>query len=280
VRSLPRKFSAAHARHLAQHVSGGDVWYCPPDSPVHRDPHQATALYCHPYSTPQPRPAGDWAARCPAELNVTGMPSYPIWVLGGTEDSFGFPAAPQWNCNVSGVSTLPELQRRCDGKPRQPVVPDTCEDGPEVVVVGGGLAGMTAAYYLSNANRTVLVLEKEPAFGGLAGYILSPGKNRVARGAAYWPDSNDEERAIFDARALASAAQALVAPVLRTHALTGLARSGPGHLPQLVLRARSGGQLPVQRHHVRGRVAQRHAAEAPRLLHYLPQVPARRRRRG
>jgi protoporphyrinogen oxidase len=36
------------------------------------------------------------------------------------------------------------------------------------VILGGGLAGLTAAYDLARAGRPVTVLEREPAFGGLA----------------------------------------------------------------------------------------------------------------
>jgi hypothetical protein len=161
-----------------------DAWYCPPESPVHADPHQATAMWCHPYSfKPAQAPRADWYKFCPANLNITGPPAHPMWVLGGTEDSFGM-----------GTGALNGTKA-----PGPPPRAAKCAKGPDVVVVGGGLSGLTAAIFLSNAGLSVAVLEKEPAFGGLASFLLSPRSGRpVARGAAYWPDSNMEERAILE----------------------------------------------------------------------------------
>jgi phytoene dehydrogenase-like protein len=68
----------------------------------------------------------------------------------------------------------------------------------DVIVVGGGLAGMTAALYLSDNGKKVLIMEKEDALGGLAfGGNLSY-KIRFDRGAAYWTDAYDEEQAILE----------------------------------------------------------------------------------
>jgi len=39
----------------------------------------------------------------------------------------------------------------------------------KIVILGGGLTGLTAAYYLSKKNKEVLVIEKEKRVGGLAG---------------------------------------------------------------------------------------------------------------
>ncbi|MBK6902932.1 MAG: FAD-dependent oxidoreductase [Saprospirales bacterium] len=35
------------------------------------------------------------------------------------------------------------------------------------VIVGGGIAGLTAAAYISRAGRSVVVFEKQPKAGGL-----------------------------------------------------------------------------------------------------------------
>lgn len=60
----------------------------------------------------------------------------------------------------------------------------------------GGLAGMTAALYLADAGKTVLLLEKEPALGGLAFGGERRGL-RFNRGAAYWTAAYDEELEIL-----------------------------------------------------------------------------------
>lgn len=68
----------------------------------------------------------------------------------------------------------------------------------DAVVVGGGLAGLSAAIYLSDAKKNVLILEKEPHLGGLAygGHLAS--KIRYDRGAAYWTDTYTEEQKILE----------------------------------------------------------------------------------
>ena len=37
----------------------------------------------------------------------------------------------------------------------------------DTIIVGGGIAGLTAAAYLSRAGQSVLVVEKQPKVGGL-----------------------------------------------------------------------------------------------------------------
>jgi len=66
----------------------------------------------------------------------------------------------------------------------------------DAIVVGGGLAGLSSAVYLTDAGKRVLVLEKEPEFGGLAAGGRSRGV-RWGRGASYWTRAYDEELQIL-----------------------------------------------------------------------------------
>ena len=45
----------------------------------------------------------------------------------------------------------------------------------DVIVAGGGIAGLTAAAYLSRAGRRVLLCEKEERLGGLVGSFVHHG---------------------------------------------------------------------------------------------------------
>jgi protoporphyrinogen oxidase len=47
----------------------------------------------------------------------------------------------------------------------------------KIVILGGGLTGLTAAYYLSKTNNEITVLEKGERFGGLASGFKKPGWN-------------------------------------------------------------------------------------------------------
>jgi phytoene dehydrogenase-like protein len=96
--------------------------------------------------------------------------SYPILVRGADEASFK--AAP------SG----PALKDRSTY---------------DAIVVGGGLAGLTAGVYLSDAGKKVLLLEKEDVLGGLAAGGNRQGVN-FDRGAAYWTSAYDEELKILE----------------------------------------------------------------------------------
>jgi hypothetical protein len=66
----------------------------------------------------------------------------------------------------------------------------------DVIVVGGGLAGLSSAVYLTDAKKKVLMLEKEPQLGGLASWS-STDSRLYDRGAAYWTDTYDEEQQIL-----------------------------------------------------------------------------------
>ncbi len=41
----------------------------------------------------------------------------------------------------------------------------------DVIIVGGGIAGLTAAAYLSKAGLSTLLCEKEPIVGGTREYL-------------------------------------------------------------------------------------------------------------
>ncbi len=96
---------------------------------------------------------------------------YPITVRGGDEKSF-----------------TPPVYRK--------VIRDRVRH--DVIVVGGGLAGLSAAIYLSDQGKKVLLLEKEKVVGGLAaGGQLADGIY-FDRGAAYWTNSYEEEQHILE----------------------------------------------------------------------------------
>ena len=50
---------------------------------------------------------------------------------------------------------------------RQPVTPRVAHIAPRAVVIGGGIAGMTAALAISDADVPVILIEREPELGGL-----------------------------------------------------------------------------------------------------------------
>ena len=66
----------------------------------------------------------------------------------------------------------------------------------DVVIVGGGLAGLSSAVYLTDAGKKVLLVEKENHLGGLA--ASTNEKTKTGRGAAYWTDAYEEEQKILN----------------------------------------------------------------------------------
>lgn len=102
---------------------------------------------------------------------LAAKPNYPIEIKGSGEGSF------------SPVPIKP-------GVVSDPVNYDA-------IVVGGGLAGMSAALYLSDQGKTVLVLEKEPQLGGLAAGGMI-GEVKYGRGASYFTQAYEEERMILE----------------------------------------------------------------------------------
>lgn len=75
---------------------------------------------------------------------------------------------------------------------------ETDKDEYDVIVVGGGLAGTTAAQYLTDNNKKVLILEKEGHLGGLAAFRKDGKGFTYDRGAAYWTKAYNEEFQIMN----------------------------------------------------------------------------------
>ncbi|MGZ3713233.1 MAG: FAD-dependent oxidoreductase [Bdellovibrionota bacterium] len=67
----------------------------------------------------------------------------------------------------------------------------------DVVIIGGGLAGLSSAVYLTDHGKKVLLLEKENHLGGLAAWGEEKSHVRYDRGAAYWTSAYEEELAIL-----------------------------------------------------------------------------------
>lgn len=63
----------------------------------------------------------------------------------------------------------------------------------DALVVGGGIAGLTAAAYLARAGRSVLLCEKEPEFGGLvrsferSGFVFDAGIRAIESSGIVFP---------------------------------------------------------------------------------------------
>ncbi len=63
----------------------------------------------------------------------------------------------------------------------------------EVVVIGGGLAGLTAAFYLRKKGFSVFVLERQKVFGGLASGFKFPGWDWYAEKTVHHIFENDSD---------------------------------------------------------------------------------------
>jgi len=95
----------------------------------------------------------------------------PYSVLGGDTQSF--------DPDISGLKRIKD------------------KDKYDVVIVGGGLGGLTGGIYLSKRHLKVLILEKEANVGGLASGRVTSDGIITDRGAAYWTSSYDEEQQIL-----------------------------------------------------------------------------------
>jgi phytoene dehydrogenase-like protein len=95
---------------------------------------------------------------------------YPFIINGGDEASF----LPPINSNVA--------------------VQDSEEY--DAVIVGGGLSGLTAGLYMTDAKKKVLILERDPRLGGLAAGSTVMGF-RHATGSAYFSPPSKDEYKIF-----------------------------------------------------------------------------------
>ncbi|MBI2520365.1 MAG: FAD-dependent oxidoreductase [Bdellovibrio sp.] len=74
--------------------------------------------------------------------------------------------------------------------PRQTPIGDKTKY--DVVVIGGGLAGLSSAIFLSEKGKKILIIEKEAKLGGLAAGDIDKKGIRYNRGAAYWADAGQE----------------------------------------------------------------------------------------
>jgi hypothetical protein len=124
--------------------------------------------------------AASIALAFPLSLQAFAAPNYPITVRGGNEAS----VTPMVDSTVI----------------RDPGKYDT-------IVVGAGLGGLSAALYLTDHHKRVLLLEKEPNLGGLASSGSLQQGIRYDRGAAYWTDATPEEQKILNHIGLGDFAQ-------------------------------------------------------------------------
>lgn len=107
-----------------------------------------------------------------APVGALWAKSYPVRVRGGESASF-LPQVPDKDAAVD--------PKRYDA-----------------IIVGGGLAGMTAAAYLSDHGKSVLLLEKEEALGGIAASGMLRTGISFDRGVAYWTDATEEQNKLLE----------------------------------------------------------------------------------
>lgn len=69
---------------------------------------------------------------------------------------------------------------------------------PEIVILGGGLAGLSAGYILSEEGKSLLVIEGNPEVGGLARTITHRGFSFDLGGHRFIARNKDVERFIID----------------------------------------------------------------------------------
>ncbi|HAZ13424.1 MAG TPA: hypothetical protein DCY86_11590 [Bdellovibrionales bacterium] len=97
------------------------------------------------------------------------------------------PLAADYKITIRGGDDLTFTPKPAED--RAPLVDKTKYD---VVVIGGGLAGLSSAVYLSEKGKKILIIEKEAKLGGLAAGDTDKKGIRYNRGAAYWADAGEE----------------------------------------------------------------------------------------
>lgn len=102
------------------------------------------------------------------------------------------PAGAEYKVVLRGLSSASFLPP----EPKGPAAVDRRRY--DAVVVGGGLAGMSAALFLTDKGKSVLLLEKEDILGGLAAGGVSESGVPFNRGVAYWTDGNEEQLKIIE----------------------------------------------------------------------------------
>ena len=82
----------------------------------------------------------------------------------------------------------------------------------DVIIVGGGPAGLSAAFFLNRSGKTVLLLEKEPVVGGLAvgSSLLSGGA--YGRGGAYFTAPDGPLQKIYEGIGLSGLMEKMAIP--------------------------------------------------------------------
>lgn len=103
------------------------------------------------------------------------------------------------SANLDGVKIIVRNGDAASFRPPMNVnAPVVDPDNYDVVVIGGGLAGLSSALYLTDAGKKVLLLEKESYLGGLSAGGMEGDGTEFGRGAAYWTDPYEEEEAILN----------------------------------------------------------------------------------
>lgn len=121
----------------------------------------------------------------PSEISWEG--TYPVIIRGSDEAAF----TPRADCDKAPLDRT---------------------SNPDVIVVGAGPAGLTAAFYLTRANRSVLLLEKEPVVGGLAVGSNLLGGGAYGRGGAYFTGGEGELEEIYEQIGMGDYSKSMLIP--------------------------------------------------------------------
>src|SRR5205823_3373868 len=84
------------------------------------------------------------------------------------------PRAPSTSAPVGGTQNLPGWQVVGAGAPRPADLIAAMPDARDVVIIGGGFAGLSAGVALAERGFKVAVLERKPALGGRAYSFADP----------------------------------------------------------------------------------------------------------